>query len=326
MIILSINILFIISYYIIGNQLQIKEPDMEHEIFSDLDEIYARYIEPMNDLVSAMITHRSFRMGSIAEVEQSLYGEIDQNPLRNPYCIRFNPGVPGTFILTWIIKSSSKPVKTEKIYVRPQGYKLKNELFARPSDLIQWFKNAANSAAEKQQQQLQQQKAVVPPSQTGLAPSQVQKAFQNISQTISARQQQAGTSGMGPSHMQQQPERKSRLFAGSSGMAAATGSSTNIGGGGIPVGGGYGNMVGVPPPMYGGPPMASMTPNIYNQPYTMGGGGGMTPAGGYIPPLGGQTPGGHMYPPQQGVPGAYGVPPSQQQQQGRPMNTYPPRR
>jgi hypothetical protein len=52
----------------LGKQLFIKEPDMQ-EAFSDLDEIHARYIEPMNDYVNAMTSHSHFRQGSKEEVE-----------------------------------------------------------------------------------------------------------------------------------------------------------------------------------------------------------------------------------------------------------------
>lgn len=294
--------LFLLSFS--GNQLVIREPDMEHEIFSDLDEIYARYIEPMNDLVSAMVTHRSFRAGTVAEVEQSLFDETISNPDRNPYCIRFDPNHIGSFMLTWVIKTSSKPVKTERILVRPQGYKIKNELFARPSDLILWFKKAASNAAEKQQQQSRLQSSAATAA-AAANQAEVQKMFQSFTHTVNARQQ---------SQVQQpeQMQRKSRLFSGATGTAAAS-----MGGGvPMPMGGqtpyivpgtpGYPPGYSQPPPMYGGPP-PSMTPNAYMQqqqypPMHMGGGqtpyivpgtpGAMSMMPGVMPPRGvyGQQP------------------------------------
>jgi transcription elongation factor SPT6 len=105
----------------LGKQLVILEDDMIHELFSDLDEIYSRYIEPMNDYVSAMIKHKSFHSGSVEDVEITMKTQLKEKPNRIPYFIRFEPTLPGSFVLTWLslnIKSES-PVKKDLIAVRP---------------------------------------------------------------------------------------------------------------------------------------------------------------------------------------------------------------
>ena len=53
-----------------GEQLIVQESDLQAEPFSDLDEIYARYVAPMNDYVSSMVNHPAFRYGTIAEVSK----------------------------------------------------------------------------------------------------------------------------------------------------------------------------------------------------------------------------------------------------------------
>ena len=79
----------------LGHRLIVQETDMLDEIYSDLDEIYARYIEPMNDLVTTIVAHPKFKMGSPEEVTQYLNNEIAVDPNRIPYCIRYEPNVPG---------------------------------------------------------------------------------------------------------------------------------------------------------------------------------------------------------------------------------------
>jgi hypothetical protein len=99
----------------LGDVLKIKG---EKEPYSDIDEIFARYIEPMNDLVAQMISYRSFREGSKEEVDSWLQQEISNNPTRIPYCIRFYHKQPGYFVLTWLVKLGST-IKNEIIAVKP---------------------------------------------------------------------------------------------------------------------------------------------------------------------------------------------------------------
>jgi len=104
----------------LGSQLFIQEDDIR-EPFSDLDEIFARYIDPMNELVSVTVKHRSFMNGSPAEVESLMLQQRKDKPQRIPYFIRFEPNKPGTFTLTWLSLNirSEQPVKTQRIDIRP---------------------------------------------------------------------------------------------------------------------------------------------------------------------------------------------------------------
>ena len=47
----------------LGTELYIKYANLT-EPYSDLDEIFARFVDPMNDFVSLMISHRNFREGA----------------------------------------------------------------------------------------------------------------------------------------------------------------------------------------------------------------------------------------------------------------------
>lgn len=132
----------------IGRELYIKETDMANEAYADLDEIYSRFIEPMNDYVSMMIKSKYFLSGTAEEVEQQMRRDIDRNPTRIPYYIRYEKGKPGFFTLTWMSLNvnSSQPVKKEFILVRPNGYRMKGEIFPNPNDLINFFKRVTTAA------------------------------------------------------------------------------------------------------------------------------------------------------------------------------------
>jgi transcription elongation factor SPT6 len=105
----------------LGSQLVVMESDMADEPFSDLDEIFSRYIEPMNDLVAVMVSHRNFQSGSVEDVEARMQEQLLELPNRIPYFIRFEPTRPGAFVLTWLSLNSRSevPVKKELIEVRP---------------------------------------------------------------------------------------------------------------------------------------------------------------------------------------------------------------
>lgn len=105
----------------LGSQLIVMEPDMQREVYSDLDEIYARYIDPMNELVTMMTHHRNFMSGSVEEVEAEMKLQLTQKAGRIPYFVRFEPTRPGAFVLTWLSLNarSEVPVKKELIEVRP---------------------------------------------------------------------------------------------------------------------------------------------------------------------------------------------------------------
>lgn len=132
----------------LGAQLFVLEEDVP-EPFQDLDEVFARYVEPMNDLVSVMVKHRSFMPGSVQEVEKLMLSQREERPQRIPYFFRFEPEKPGSFSLTWLSLNlkSEAPVRNLRIEVRPYGLKVRGETFARPSDLIVWFKSTQEAAS-----------------------------------------------------------------------------------------------------------------------------------------------------------------------------------
>lgn len=104
----------------VGSTLYILEDDMK-EPFADLDEIYSRYIEPMNDYVTMIMKHQHFKVGTVEDVEAYLLQKVQKEPNRIPYAFRLEPGKPGRFAFTYrtLKSNSAHPVRTEAIVVRP---------------------------------------------------------------------------------------------------------------------------------------------------------------------------------------------------------------
>jgi transcription elongation factor SPT6 len=119
----------------LGSKLVIREENLE---FSDLDELYAMYIEPMNDLVSAMTKHKNFRFGSPDEVEKEMREQLKSQPGRIPYLIRFDPNKPGTFVLTWLQLASHKATEVKSLKVDVRSMVRKN-IICSLSDLFSLF-------------------------------------------------------------------------------------------------------------------------------------------------------------------------------------------
>ena len=143
----------------IGEELIIRGED---EVFTDLDEIYARYIQPMNDLVTQLVNYRCYKEfhpyttqneskeveASIAvlnmSVEDWLNQEIIAIPNRIPYCICPHENrQPGYFQISWLRNAGHK-VHTEYIAIKPEGYRIRDKFFSSPSQLIHWFKQEAS--------------------------------------------------------------------------------------------------------------------------------------------------------------------------------------
>lgn len=83
--------------------------------YLDLDEMFSEYVGRMNDFVSTMVKHKSFRRGDPIDVENEMRDQVRSNPGRVPYFMRFEPGKAGMFALTWL--DSSLAARSMKILV-----------------------------------------------------------------------------------------------------------------------------------------------------------------------------------------------------------------
>ena len=108
--------------------------------YEDLDEILARYIQPMAAYARDLLTHKCYRAasgGERKELETLLSTEKEKNPKRIPYYFSASKQLPGKFILAY--QPSNKPI-LEHFSVAPDGFRYRNQVHSGVNELIKWFK------------------------------------------------------------------------------------------------------------------------------------------------------------------------------------------
>lgn len=97
----------------LSKRLIIKQSNGHEEVFEDLDEIIARFVLPMADLVKGITEHRVFKNEvDRAAVSAALSEEKAANAQRIPYSISPLADAPGRFLLGFV------PGKTVRFQVR----------------------------------------------------------------------------------------------------------------------------------------------------------------------------------------------------------------
>lgn len=86
--------------------------------FTDLNDIVANFIGPMNDFVSEMVGHKWFYNGDFNDVKPKLAERSANEPGSIPYYICFDKRYPGYFCIAWFAKESSEPNKKILVAVR----------------------------------------------------------------------------------------------------------------------------------------------------------------------------------------------------------------
>eukprot|EP00026_Physarum_polycephalum_P000177 Phypoly_transcript_00177.p1 GENE.Phypoly_transcript_00177~~Phypoly_transcript_00177.p1 ORF type:complete len:1792 (+),score=500.68 Phypoly_transcript_00177:82-5457(+) len=105
--------------------------------YDDLDEIVARYMDPINFFVLEMINYRKFKRSSQQEVDQLVTFEKGASPTSIPYYITAPKEHPGRFEITYM---PSTRLKHEFITVNPEGFSFRKQPFKSVEQLIKWFK------------------------------------------------------------------------------------------------------------------------------------------------------------------------------------------
>lgn len=125
----------------LGHQLYI-----ENESYEDLDEIIARYIQPMASYARELLNYK-YCIKNIPEGidEELALREVLIEEKRNtqmfPYRFCASRKMPGKFLLGYI--PSNKP-KIEYLTVTPRGYRFRKLYFKNLASLIKWFKENWN--------------------------------------------------------------------------------------------------------------------------------------------------------------------------------------
>lgn len=110
------------------------------QTYEDLDEIIARFVQPMASFAKDLISHKSYRTangGNIDELKRLLIEEKASNPKRIPYFFSASKQLPGKFCLGY--QPGSKP-RVEYLTVTPDGFRYRNRVHGSVNSLIKWFK------------------------------------------------------------------------------------------------------------------------------------------------------------------------------------------
>ncbi len=127
---------------------------IDGEDFEDLDEIIARYINPMANYVREIMSHKNYqdlndnsqnKRNGVEEnmtlknqnIEKYLLDERTKNPIRIPYVFTCCINYPGKFMISYMVKLK---VRSEYITVTHEGFKFRLKIFKMFNELLSWFK------------------------------------------------------------------------------------------------------------------------------------------------------------------------------------------
>ncbi len=108
--------------------------------YEDLDEIIARFIQPIAVQARDVINHRYYREtegGIKQKLEEILLNEKRKNPSRIPYFFSASQTYPGKFMLGYMPRN--KP-RVEYISVCPEGFRYRGRVHGNINGLLRWFK------------------------------------------------------------------------------------------------------------------------------------------------------------------------------------------
>jgi hypothetical protein len=119
---------------------------IEGEDFEDLDEILARYVNPMANNVREILNYKYFHdfdddSKKLEVIESLLLNEQRANPTRIPYFFTCDKTHPGKFLLSYMVRLKAKH---EYISITPDGYKFRHQVHKSFNVLVNWFKKHHN--------------------------------------------------------------------------------------------------------------------------------------------------------------------------------------
>ncbi|KAH0952476.1 hypothetical protein HN011_000116 [Eciton burchellii] len=110
------------------------------EEFEDLDEILARHVVPMAAYVTELLDFKYYKSnveGIKDKAEEILKEQKKENPNGIPYIISAAKSYPGKFLLSYLPRTRCRH---EYITVTAEGFRFREQMFGRVSDLLRWFK------------------------------------------------------------------------------------------------------------------------------------------------------------------------------------------
>ncbi|KAJ7545245.1 hypothetical protein O6H91_09G112200 [Diphasiastrum complanatum] len=118
-----------------------KTLTIQDESFEDLDEVMARYVEPLVGRWRDMLRYRKFKPGRKEDIDELLRSDRTNNPSRFPYYFSVCHEHPGAFMLSYI--RSVNP-HHEYVTVTPTGYKFRKQTFDNIDKLVAYFQKHFN--------------------------------------------------------------------------------------------------------------------------------------------------------------------------------------
>ena len=108
------------------------------ERYDDLDEVSARYVEPLCENVREIVGHRKYLdEADLPTVERTLQEEKRSQPATIPYRLSPTKKYADYFILAYLPKA--KTIK-EYLKVTPGGFVYRRQTFPSVEKMLQWFK------------------------------------------------------------------------------------------------------------------------------------------------------------------------------------------
>ncbi|XP_064619005.1 transcription elongation factor SPT6-like [Lineus longissimus] len=114
---------------------------VNNEEFEDLDEIIARYIQPMAAHARDIINYKYFvesASGEKDEMDRMCKEEKKAGTHKIPYFVSASKAFPGKFLISYLPRVKTRH---EFISVTPSGFKYRNQNFHSIGSLIRWFKD-----------------------------------------------------------------------------------------------------------------------------------------------------------------------------------------
>ncbi|KAG9508769.1 Transcription elongation factor SPT6, partial [Fragariocoptes setiger] len=119
----------------LGHQLFI-----DGEPYEDLDEIIARYVQPMASFARDLLAYKYCRPPCDQErhtLSNMLFDEQSKLPNKIHYLLCPSKEFPGKFLLSYLPR---KKVRHEYISITPQGYRYRKNYFNSVAGLVKWYK------------------------------------------------------------------------------------------------------------------------------------------------------------------------------------------
>ncbi|XP_029922869.1 transcription elongation factor SPT6 [Myripristis murdjan] len=114
---------------------------INNEEFEDLDEITARYVQPMAAFARDLLGHKYFQDcsgGDRKKMEEVLVKSKKEKPTFIPYYVSACRELPGKFLLGY--QPRGKP-RIEFVTITPEGFRYRAQIFPTVNGLFRWFKD-----------------------------------------------------------------------------------------------------------------------------------------------------------------------------------------